>query len=142
MTKRTRSSALYIASCLLFLAAGSANAEVIRCSDNAGSITYTDVPCVAGSQTGSQKAQVPSVMPISTAGKSFPGQESLAAAEKARSVAALINISNGRVYSLDERMVRGAKASSDTMDVASELVRQQASAERALQVNRWAFWRL
>lgn len=138
MTERMHPPSLYIAGCLLVLAAGSANAEVIRCADNTGAITYTDVPCIPESQ----KAKVPSVMPISTAGKLIPGKEKFAAAEKARSGAARNNISSGRIYSLDEKMVRGAKASSDTMDIASELARQQASAERALHANRWAFWRL
>lgn len=138
MFRRTRSSAKSIACCVLFLAAGSANAEITRCTDDTGATTYTNAPCM----TDSRAVQALPIMAAPIAVKSFAGQEKFAAAEKARSLTALNNISNGKKYSMDERTVRGAKDLTDTMDIAYDLARQQASAEKALQTNRWAFWRL
>jgi hypothetical protein len=137
MTKRNYSSSIGIACCLLFLAAGSANAEIIRCTDDTGSTTFTDTPCTADSRT----IQALPVIAVPTADKVFAQQEKFAAAEKTRSVAAINTVAISKNYSLDERTVRGAKVLTDSMDIASELARQQASAERALRTNRWAFWR-
>jgi hypothetical protein len=137
MTKRGTSS-IGIAGFLLLAVAGSANAEIIRCTDGTGSTTFTDTPCtsaVNGVQALPAEARPDAKKRFQTHGK-------FAAAEKARSIAALKRISSNKSDSLDETTVRGAKAYTDAMDIASDLARQQASAERALRVNRWAFWRL
>lgn len=138
MTKRTTSSSIGIAGFLLLVAAGSAHAEIIRCTDLAGSTIFTDAPCtsaVIGVQARPVEARTDAKKRFQTHGK-------FAAAEKARSIAALERMSSDKSYSLDEKSVRGAKAYTDAMDIASDLARQKASAERALRVNRWAFWRL
>ncbi len=137
MTKRPHSSTIGIACCLLFLAAGSASAEIIRCTDNTGSATFTDTPCI----TDSLRVPAPSVVAASTEAKLFARKEKFAAAEKTRSIIVFNTITRSKNHSLDERTVRGAKAVTDTMDVASDLARQQAFAEKALHANRWAFWR-
>lgn len=122
---------------MLLLIAGSASAEIMRCTDNTGSTTFTDAACT----TGSHRAQVPPAVAAATAVSTFSGKKKFAAAENARSLVALNHISRGINYSLDERTVRGAKALTDSMDIASDLARRQAAAEKALQTNRWAFWR-
>lgn len=132
MTKRTYYRSIGIAGCLILFTAGAANAEIIQCTDNTGSTTFTDIPCVVD-------ARAVQAFPVMAA--PITGKERFAAAEQARSVAAPNNVRTSKSYSLDERTVRGAKVMTDAMDVASDLARQQASAERALQTNRWAFWR-
>lgn len=137
MNKYLLTSSTGIACCLL-LAASMANAEVIRCIDNKGLITFTDVPCT----TDMLGIQAPSVTAAKPAGKISTVHVKLAAAAKASPVAELDVLGGGRNDSPDERTVLGAKAYTDSSDIHLALAREHAAAERALNRNRWAFWRL
>jgi Domain of unknown function (DUF4124) len=130
-------SASALAACLLLAAIGSASAATIfTCVDSAGSTTFTDAPCVEDfdeDQTLEAKA-----MPVD--GKQASIKAKFAAAEKARSIAA--SKAKGRKnLSIDARTVRIAKAAMISMDIETDLARQQVSAEKALQASKWAFWR-
>jgi hypothetical protein len=138
MTRRTRSSASAIVCSLLFAAVGSANAEIIRCVDSAGSISFTNSQCAYESPD----AQVPAEKVVPIVGMINVKKEKFAAAEKARTITAFNNMTDRRSLSIDQMTVHGAKASTDSMDIESDLARQQASTERLSRANRWAFWRL
>ena len=137
MNSRTRASTIGIACCLLFATAASVNAQIIRCADSAGATSFTDAACV----TDSREVQMPAAKPVSVTGKQLVQNEKFAAAEKARTITASNKITVGRNTSVDQMTVRGAKVTMDSADIVSEQARQQASAEKALQVNQWAFWR-
>jgi hypothetical protein len=136
MTQRTRASAL--ACSILFAVVNSANAEIIRCVDNTGSISFTNSQCAYASRD----AQAPAIKLGPVIGVINFQKEKFAAAEKARTITAFNNMTDGRSLSIDQMTVHGAKASTDSMDIESDLARQQASSERLSRENRWAFWRL
>jgi hypothetical protein len=138
MTQRTRFSASALACSLLFAVVGSVNAEIIRCVDNAGSISFTNSQCAYESRD----AQASAVKVVPVKGMINFQKEKFAAAEKARTITAFNTMTDRRSLSIDQMTVHGAKASTDSMDIESDLARQQASAEKLSRENRWAFWRL
>ncbi|MDQ9169413.1 hypothetical protein Q8A64_03200 [Oxalobacteraceae bacterium R-40] len=133
MNQRTCSFALVCL--LLFAVIGSANAEVIRCVDSAGSISFTNSQCAYESRD----AQAPVLKAVPVIGMINFQKDKFAAAEKARTITAFNNMTDRRSLSIDQMTVHGAKASTDSMDIESDLARQQASAERLARENRWAF---
>lgn len=114
------------AACMLIALAASARADVVRCIDDTGAVTFTDLPC----KSDSEAVAVPSLAGDSavTTKAALQG-EKLAMAEQARAAAWAAKPKPARGLALDAATIETARLSMIAKDHAAALARQQASAQ-------------
>ncbi|OGB26757.1 MAG: hypothetical protein A3I66_21610 [Burkholderiales bacterium RIFCSPLOWO2_02_FULL_57_36] len=124
--------------CALIAFTASAKAEIVQCVDEAGLITFTDVPCNADAIS----VRMPGSIKGSRAGAGdSPQAKRFAAAEQARAAASAGKAANNRRVALDVATSSAARASLLAIDQASTLQRQQASSQQEARRGTWEFWR-
>jgi len=122
MTKPHFTHAIVVA-CMLLAFAGSAAAGILKCTDKAGAVTFTDVPCNADADAAHVSIAIDAA-PVKT--RVLPLAGNVSAAEEARVTARANKPAANRGMALDVATLKAARASMVSMDQASALVRQQA----------------
>jgi hypothetical protein len=113
--------------CCLFVLSGVANAQVVRCIDETGAVTFTDTPCKSDGDAarGSRSTKVAelqsSVTPIAPAVKNF------AAAEGIRAAAWTAGHQTGPALAIDVATLKAAKALMISTSRAPPFERRRAS---------------
>lgn len=121
MTRHYFTPAPFLA-CLLFLLVGLAKAGITQCVDEAGAVTYTNVPCEnnTGDTQASALRNPPTIAP-----KVAPVSEiSIDGDDTRRSTWATMR-ANTRSVTLDVETMKAARSSLLAMDQASHLLRRQ-----------------
>jgi hypothetical protein len=124
MTKHQLSRTMFIA-CTLIAFAGSAQADVVLCIADTGSVTFTDGPCDPGSNAFSAGPIDRSATKIRAAALSAD----LVAAEQARAAAQANKQPVKRGLALDVATMEHARSSVIAKDRATALARRQALAQ-------------
>jgi O-succinylbenzoate synthase len=127
MNQHQFAPAVFVA-CVLMAFAGSAAAGIVKCVDNTGAVTFTDVPCntdpdAAHAADAIQAAPAPAGIKPSLRTGNF------AAAEEARVAAWANKPAANRSLARDVATLKAAKAAMISSDSAAALVRQQALAQ-------------
>lgn len=124
--------------CMFIAAAGSANAEIVRCIGKNGLVLMTDVPC----NTAANTPKAPAAAKAKQAGgRGSPQAKRFAAAEQARAVASANRSAKSRRLPLDVAMMKEARITMLSIDQTSILQRQEALAEQAARPGFWELWR-
>lgn len=136
-TQHRFARAVLVASVFIAFAAP-AKAELVRCVDEAGSVSITDVPCRSGVKAVPARA----VPKASTGGgKGSPQAKRFAAAERARAIASANKPANSRRLALDVATLKAARVAMLSNDETSAMKRQEALAAQADRPGVWEFWR-
>lgn len=134
-----RFSHTILLACAFIAFTGTANADIVKCIDENGSVLLTDAACNANSTTAGVYGAVnkPAVRT-----KAAAQQRRFAETERARTNAAKIKLPASRRFALDVATSTAARASLASIDEASALQRQQVLLEQeARPTSAWAFWR-
>lgn len=116
------------AATLLMAFSVSARAEVVRCIDDTGSITFTDLPC--DGDADAVPVAVPGSIKAPTATTRTGSQPaSFSAAEQARAAALAIKHKQKRGLAVDVATMETARLSLIARDREADLARQQALAQ-------------
>ena len=133
MNRHSALRALYLA-CMLAVSAGAAHADIVKCVDQTGSVTLTDVPCengiviartepvTADTENALATAAVESVdvaSVLAPAISRIAPARAIAAAANSREPARVKRPALTRPFSLDAAMLKAARSSMVMMDEAS-----------------------
>lgn len=124
--------------CAFIAFSGSASADAMKCIDETGAVTLTDVPCNSSEDTarGSAATKQP------PAGIKLLSQARRAAeTERVRIFAQKRKMPPTRTFSFDIATSAAAKDSLASIDEASAVLREQALAEQQERPGFWAFFR-
>lgn len=123
--------------CMLIAFAGSAKSDIVQCIDSEGAVSFTDLSCVSGSQKLAVAPFKSLPVPLVQASAS-PVKATLKSTGLELQVK---NNAGARTFAVDATTMSAAKASMVSLDLASDLARQQALADKAMRSGSWAFWR-
>lgn len=134
--RRSARILLFIGALLAF--SGTAQAGIVQCIDAKGSVTFTDVPCKADSDTVPSFGMIEASPPVP--GNSMQTSR-FVAADQARATASTKRHTTKRRLPLDVATLKAARIAMQSIDHASALIRQQAMLDQGTRFAPWEFWR-